>query len=195
MRPNSSQCGIACEATPNRRNAPGDWSAFTDDQRVDSWLERVVAGVNVFDDYLDNFRNAKPDAVVSAVSRAGPRYRGATPLNVDALSRLGLIEVYETVFRRGKALGLDLGVNDAPLNESLQTFAGRLSDLYLVLGDEAYADAVDPTIALQSVDMDSIAVASGDLRAFYNQTGSLLHEELALLRGVAERNTRSGARI
>ena len=75
------------------------------------------------------------------------------------------------------------------MNESLQTFAGRLSDLYLLLGDEAYADAVDPTISLHSVDMGK-ALASGDLRAFSNQTGSLLHEELALLRGVAERNTR-----
>ena len=75
------------------------------------------------------------------------------------------------------------------MNESLQTFAGRLSDLYLLLGDEAYADAVDPTIALQSVDMGNV-VASEELRAFPNQTGSLLHEELALLRGVAKRNTR-----
>ena len=75
---------------PDGRGAPGEWSPFTDDQRVDSWLERVVAGVNLFDDYLDNFRNAKPDAVVSAVSRAGPRYRGATPLNVDAVSRSGV---------------------------------------------------------------------------------------------------------
>ena len=175
---------------PRQGGAPGEWSVFTDHQRVDGWLDRVVKGVNVFDDYLSDFRNAKPDAVVSAVTRAGPRYRGATPLNEDALSRLGLIEVYETVFRRGKALGLDLGVNDAGLNESLQTFAGRLSDLYLVLGDEAYADAIDPTIVLPSAAGDRIAVPGGDLRAFYNPTGSLLHEELALLRGVAERNTR-----
>ena len=175
---------------PHLGGAPGEWSSFTEPQRVDSWLERVVAGVNVFDDYLSNFRNAKPDAVVSAVSRVGPRYRGAAPLNVDALPRLGLIEVYETVFRRGKALGLDLGVNDAGLNESLQTFAGRLSDLYLLLGDEAYADAVDPTIALPSEAESRDQLPGGDLRAFYNQTGSLLHEELALLRGVATRNTR-----
>ena len=175
---------------PQRGGVPGEWSAFTDSQRIGSWLDRVVKGVNVFDDYLSDFRNAKPDAVVSAVSRVGPRYRGAVPLNVDALSRLGLIEVYETVFRRGKALGLDLGVNDNGLNESLQTFAGRLSDLYLILGDEAYADAVDPTIALPSGDWSQITLPGGDLRAFYNQTGSLLHEELALLRGVATRNTR-----
>ena len=175
---------------PQPDGASGVWSAFTNPQRVDSWLERVVKGVNVFDDYLSNFRNAKPDAVVSAVARAGPRFRGAAPLNQDALSRLGLIEVYETVFRRGKALGLDLGVNEAALNESLQTFAGRLSDLYLLLGDEAYADAIDPTIALPSEAGNPVTLAGEDLRAFYNQTGSLLLEELALLRGVVGRNTR-----
>lgn len=174
---------------PQRGGAPGEWSSFTEDKRVRGWLERVVAGVNVFDDYLDNFRKARPDAVVSAVARAGTRYRGATPLNVDALQNLGLIEVYETVYRRGKSLGLDVGITDRGLSEQLQTFAGRLSDLYLVLGDEAYADAIDPTIVVPTTDGSTVPVNS-ELRAFFNTTGSLLEEELALLRGVVRRNTR-----
>ena len=52
-----------------------------------------------------------------------------------------------------------------------------------MLGNEAYADALDPTIGFgsDSVDYGSLAPA---VHAFQNQTSDLLDEELALLRGV-----------
>src|SRR5690606_33600276 len=53
----------------------------------------------------------------------------------------------------------------------------RINQLYMVLGNEAYSDAQDPTTGLSDL---SIAPATF---AFQNLEATLLHEELAMLRG------------
>jgi hypothetical protein len=60
--------------------------------------------------------------------------------------------------------------------------AGRLADIYMLLGNEAFADASDPTIAFGTGDGQFGAEASS-IHCFMNQTASLIDEELALLRG------------
>ena len=163
--------------TSFRKMDGGEWSPPTEPQLVEGWLKRVVEGVNSFDNSLPDFRRTPPSTTVTILEKAGVRYRGAVPLTVEAADKLGMIEVYETVYRRGKALGIGL------MNRELQTFAGRLADLYLLLGDEAYADAVDPSLLVRTPKGSASKIRTMR-HAFVNQTASLLDEELALLRGV-----------
>ena len=52
----------------------------------------------------------------------------------------------------------------------------------MLLGNEAYADAADPTIGF-GTDDGEYGTAATSIFAFQNQLDSLLEEELALLRG------------
>lgn len=70
-------------------------------------------------------------------------------------------------------------VDNLDANQALLLAAGRLADFYMLLGNEAYADASDPTITLAG----TLTGSSTALHAFMNQTSNLLEEELALLRG------------
>jgi hypothetical protein len=89
----------------------------------------------------------------------------------------GLIAIYETVLNRAKSMSIDANTNDKDTNNALLLAAGYLNDLYTILGNEASADAADPTVAL-----DSGAVASSRF-SFEAQVASSLDEEMALLRG------------
>ncbi len=118
------------------------------------------------------------------ISQAGERWDGNVPLNCLNLDDFGLIEVYETVLGRGKQLSIDSTprINFPPANNALLLAAGRISDLYMLLGNEAFADAADPTIAFGTDDGEYGAMASA-IHCFMNITPSLIEEELALLRG------------
>ena len=60
--------------------------------------------------------------------------------------------------------------------------AGRIADLYMLLGNEAYADATDPTIGFGTDDGQYGAYATS-IHCFQNQTASLLEEELDVAAG------------
>src|SRR5262249_29576458 len=87
-----------------------------------------------------------------------------------------------TVLRRGKSLSIDAGINFGPANDALLLAAGYLSDLYMMLGNEGWADAANPTIGIGTKDRTYGDIATA-LFAFKGQVPSLLEEELALLRG------------
>jgi hypothetical protein len=119
------------------------------------------------------------------LEQAGTRYEGDIAFNpsADAINKVGLIEAYETVLRQARALSTDgtPPVNYDPANNALLLMASRIADLYTLLGNEAVADAVDPTIGFStSSEYGSIA---SSIFAFQNQLESLLEEELTLLRG------------
>ena len=163
-------------------------SEFTKPQLVEGWLKRVSKGIGPFDAVISNFRKSPPGTTVSMIEQAGIAYRGPVPLDQKkAKDRLGLIQIYETVFRRGKALSIDgAPARKVPsLNRQLQHFAGVLSDLYFLLGNEAQADAVDPTVLVPSQSRSAEGFDIGDVHAFKGVVPSLLQEELALLRGVS----------
>src|SRR6185295_1936228 len=109
---------------------------------------------------------------------------GDVALNLDAVNNAGLIEVYETILRRGLGLSIEgtPPIDYPPANDALLLAAGRLADLYMLLGNEAYADAADPTIGFGSADPQYGSEATS-IHCFMNQTSSLLEEELDLLRG------------
>jgi len=162
----------------------GGFSAFTAPMLAEGWIKRVLAGINPFEQRIQDYQDTQINTIVSMISQAGARAVGDVALNLDAVNQAGLIEVYETVLRRGLALSIDGAppVDYPPANDALLLAAGRLADLYMLLGNEAYADAADPTIAFGTTDGVFGAQATS-LHCFMNQTASLLEEELGLLRG------------
>ena len=174
---------------------PGDgekveWlSGFTEPQLVEGWLKRIADGIGPFDAKISHFRKSPPSTTVSMIEQAGRSYRGPVPLDQEqAEKNLGLIEIYETVFQRGKALSIDGAParNVPSLNKQLQHFAGVLSDLYFLLANEAHRDAVDPTVVIPGTITGAEAPDIGDAHAFKGIMPSLLEEELALLRGASD---------
>jgi hypothetical protein len=151
---------------------------------AEGWIKRVLAGIGPFEQRIQDYQDTQVNTIVSMISQAGARAVGDVALNLDAVNQAGLIEVYETVLKRGMNLSIEGAppVDYPPANDALLLAAGRLADLYMLLGNESYADAADPTIAFGTDDGVYGAQATS-LHCFMNQTASLLEEELGLLRG------------
>ncbi|PAW85712.1 MAG: hypothetical protein B9S33_09375 [Pedosphaera sp. Tous-C6FEB] len=158
------------------------WSQWTEPQLAEGWIKRVLAGINPFNQRVTDLFNNQVNTDASILTQAGKRWEGDVALNLENINNAGLIEIYETVLRRGKMLSLEAGINYGPANDALLLAAGYLNDLYMMLGNEAYADASNPTIGIGSKDRDYGDIATA-LFAFKGQAASLLEEELALLRG------------
>ena len=116
------------------------------------------------------------------LTQAGQRWEGDVALDNSNIQDKGLIEIYETVLNRGRMLSIDSGINHSGANDALLLAAGYINDLYIMLGDEAWADASNPTIGIGTNDNTYGDIATS-LFAFKGQVPTLLEEELALLRG------------
>jgi hypothetical protein len=178
-----SDNGLVCGAS-----SESDW---TEAQLAEGWIKRVKRQLNPFDQRMKNFTESRVATYVNMIEQLGPPYEDKIPFtcNAEILNGLGLIEAYQGVLYRGRSFTLDLGINYAPANQALILIAGGLADFHMLLANEAYGDAQDPTIAID-VDMN---LASTSMFCFQDQLpsneNSLLYEELALLRG---RDGRSG---
>ena len=161
----------------------GDYKA----QLAQGWIKRVLDAVNPYEARIRDFEGDNPSTVASMIAQFGQPYVGPVALNPakNVIENVGLIELYETILKRGRDLSIDLTrpVSTPAIANALQLASTRISDFYTILGNEAYGDAVDPTIGFgsDSVEYGSLAPA---VFAFQNQVSSLIEEELALLRGV-----------
>lgn len=163
------------------------WSAWTKPQLAEGWIKRVLAGITPFDQRYGSRPANAVNTMVSMISQAGRQWEGQIPFVADPadVDSYGLIEIYESVLNRG----LDFSVNGtppidfAPMNQALMLAAGRISDLYMLLGNEAYADAANPTIGFGTADGKPFSAFASSLFCFKNQFSDLLGEELGLLRG------------
>ncbi len=172
------------------------YSDWTNPMLAPGWIKRVMGRIDPFqqratgggiqsaEDRFFQYQNQTINTIVSMISEAGKRFAGDVALNCEVLDEFGLIEIYETVLRRGISFSIDaLPPTDyPPANHALVLCAGRISDLYMLLGNEAYADALDPTIAL-GTQHANVGYLITSIFCFMDQTNSLLDEELALLRG------------
>lgn len=176
---------FAVRYRPTAQNGPSgtNWSDWTYNL-APGWVKRAMTGVNPFEQiFHDRVANAV-DTRVTMISQAGGPYEGDVALNLPAASGAGLIATYQTIFNRAKAFSIDSGLSDPGMNQTLLFAASRLHDLYMLLGNEAFADAQDPTIAFpSSLSTDEHGADATSLFAFMNQVPNLLEEELALLRG------------
>jgi probable HAF family extracellular repeat protein len=161
---------------------------------VPGWIKRVLGGINLFAQRSADFQDNQVNTLASTIAEAGPRYEGDVALNPGVLDNFGLIEIYQTVLRRGRSLSIDgtPPVDFAPADEALLLAAGRIADLYLLHANEAFADAADPTIGL-TTDSTELGSVASSIFAFENQLDSLLEEELAMLRGRDDRSGGVGA--
>lgn len=158
------------------------WSQWTDPALAEGWIKRVLAGINPFNQRTSDLFNNTVNTDANILTSAGKRWEGDVALNLDSINDYGLIEIYETVLRRGKDLSINAGISYDPANDALLLAAGYLSDLYMLIGNEARSDAANPTIGIGTKDRTYGDVATA-LFAFKGQLPSLLEEELALLRG------------
>jgi hypothetical protein len=184
----SQWAGAANSRPPN----PASPSATTDAayvaQLVAGWVKRVTDAVNVFDARISDFRNNDaPATYTSMIQQAGQRYEGPVAFNPtkDVIENYGMIELYQTVLERAKDLSIDLAPGTSGINTALLNAANRISQFYTLIGNEAYSDALDPTIGYSTQSSQYGALAP-TIHAFQNQTADLLDEELSLLRGRGE---------
>ncbi|MDR0993438.1 MAG: LamG domain-containing protein [Verrucomicrobiota bacterium] len=161
-----------------------NWSRWVSNL-APGWIQRVMNGINPYEQRLQDMVNHSPGLVVSMISQAGAPYEGPVALNAEAADSAGLIQIYQTVLERALSLTLTAGLDDSNSNDSLLFAASRLCDLYMLLGNEAYADAMDPTIGFGTDTgwFEHYGAMASSLFSFMNQMPNLLEEELALLRG------------
>ena len=143
-----------------------------------------MTGINPFEQTFHDMVANAVDTRLTMISLAGGPYEGDVALNLSAASSAGLIATYQTIFNRAKEFSLEAGLSDPGLNQTLLFAASRLHDLYMLLGNEAYGDAQDPTIAYpHSLSEDQSGADATSIFPFMNQVPTMLDEELALLRG------------
>lgn len=166
-------------------NGGQGWSLWTPAQLAEGWIKRVLGQLNPFEQRFSDLSNPTRsiDTTVSMVSLAGPRWEGNIPLTQTGAINSGLLEAYETILKRGIGFSIEgLPAIDYPdANNALLLAASRIANMYLLLGNEAYADASDPTIAIGA----SYQGSTSSIHCFQNIVGgsTLLEEELSLLRG------------
>lgn len=177
-----------CRNEDNFTQLAGDPSSTPTSPRAiiaEGWIKRVVRNLNAFEARVQEFHAAPTNTFASMIGQLGERYEGPIAMNNDPnnLNSMGLIEAYETVLRRGMSLSIDgtPPINYGPANNALLLVANRIAGFYSLLGNEAYADALDPTIGFDTEGIYGYQAPT--LYAFENQLDSLLTEELALLRG------------
>lgn len=169
----------------------GAWSNWTRPSPVEGWIKRVLAKITPFNQRMTDLYSNSINTDVSMLTQAGTRWEGDIALNMENINDAGLIEIYETVLNRGKGFTINSGIGTDSTNNALILAAGYLNDLYTILGNEAYADAANPTISVD--DKDSVTEVNTSRFAFEGQVASSLDEELALLRGRDDFNAQGTA--
>jgi hypothetical protein len=167
--------------TMNYRKIGGTWSGWTPPVLVEGWIKRVLAKINPFNQRMSDLSSNAVNTDVSLLTQAGKRWEGDIALNLENINDVGLIEIYETVLNRGKSFTIGSGIDFNSANSALILAAGYLNDLYTILGNEAYADAANPTISID--DSSSATEVNTSRFSFEGQVRSSLDEELALLKG------------
>jgi hypothetical protein len=154
-------------------------------QFAEGWINRVLTALNPFEARSADFHTSPIDTYQTMLEQAGPRYEGPIALNSDPnyLNSVGLIQAYQTVLERGESLSVNGSppVNYQPANQALQNAAADISDLYVLMGNEAFAEASDPTIGFDTG--STYGSLASSLFAFEDQVDTLLDQELDLLRG------------
>lgn len=157
-------------------------------QLVKGWVKRVTDRVNVYDARVDEFSGDAPATYVSMIEQVGMPYVGNVALNDDknVIENVGLAELYQTILNRAKNLSIDAAQPSSTdgVVQALQNAASRISKFYTLLGNEAYSDALDPTIGY-ATNEKTYGELAPTIFSFMNQLKTLNEEELVLLRGKA----------
>jgi hypothetical protein len=156
-------------------------------QLSEGWVKRVVDRVNLFEARINDFYdNKNPATYSSMIQQVGQRYNGDVALNddKDVIENVGLIQLYQTVLERAKKLSINASQPyvTSGISVAIQLATSRLAQFYMLLGNEAYTDALDPTIGFSTTSNEYGSLAPS-IFSFMDQMPELIDEELALLRG------------
>lgn len=169
----------------------GDGQPDYKPQLAEGWIKRVLSAVNPYEARIRDFSASAPATYSSMIQQLGAPYSGPVALNPakDVIENVGLIALYTTILNRGEDLSINLStpITSPTIANALQLASTRISDFYLLLGNEAYSDAQNPTIGFGSGSVDYGNMAPS-IFAFQNQMSSLIDEELGLLRGLNANN-------
>ncbi len=149
---------------------------------VPGWIKRVTQAIDPIAGSTQNLLQSPAQTTASLIELAGSRWQGDVPLNAGTLTNNGLIQVYETVLDMGQSLSVNAGINYGPANQALLLAAGYLNDLYMILGNDAWANSQNPTIGFGTSDTTYGSVATASF-VFEGEEPTLLEQNLALLRG------------
>ncbi len=175
-------------------NVPGQPDYLA--QLAEGWIKRVMTAVNPYEARINDFSQNAPAIYSSIIQQLGAAYTGPVALNSDAnvIQNVGLIQLYQTIFQRGQDLSINLStpICDNSIANALELVSTRISQFYLLLGNEAYADSLNPAIGFGSANLSSSGLVFGDMEpnilAFQNLLSTRLDEELGLLRGLKANN-------
>ena len=176
------------------------WSDWCTPTLAEGWVQRVVNNVTPYTQRMTDLYENQAETTATMIQAAGAPYMGDVALNQDNLTSVGLIQLYQTLLNKAESMsiasGAGTGINDADVNKQLLLATERLADMYTVLGNDAYSDALNPTIGFGSSSdtasaITSYGAATSELFCFDNQVSTLLDEELALLRGRTGENNPS----
>ncbi len=176
------------------------WSDWCGPTLAEGWIQRVVNNVTPYTQRMTDLYENAAETTATMIQAAGAPYTGDVALNQDNLTSVGLIQLYQTLLNKAESMsiasGSGTGINDADVNKQLLLATERLADMYTVLGNDAYSDALNPTIGFGTSSdtasaITSYGAATSELFCFDNQVSTLLDEELALLRGRTGENNPS----
>lgn len=159
-----------------------NWSAWVNPIFVPGWIKRVTQSIDPIAGQTQNLYNNPATTTASIISLAGARWNGNVPLNAATLTNNGLIQVYETVLNIGKSLSINSGINYGNANQALLLAAGYLNDFYMTLGNDAWANSLNPTIEIGTDNQTYGNIATSQF-VFEGEEPTLLAQNLALLRG------------
>ncbi len=159
-----------------------NWSPWANPVLAEGWITRVTQALDPVAGETQNLYQNAANTTASLIALAGARWNGNVPLNAASLTNNGLIQLYETVLNVGKGLSINAGINYGPANQALLTAAGYLNDLYTTLGNDAWANSLNPTIGFGTGNSTYGAIATSQF-VFEGEEPTLLAQNLALLRG------------
>ncbi|MCG8317195.1 MAG: hypothetical protein MI976_28580, partial [Pseudomonadales bacterium] len=166
-------------------------------KKIEGWVKRVMSNIETYEQRYTDFNENEINSYSSMLVQAGPEYTSDVALTGEdgALNEVGLIELYQTILNYAIDLSIESGavVDDDAVNTQLLYAASRIASLYMLIGNEAFSDAMDPTIGVISDGGTSYLQPS--LFAFQNSLDSLIEEELGLLRGLDSKNPATGNRL
>ena len=158
------------------------WSAYANPILAQGWIKRVTENIDPIAGETQNLYNNPATTTASLIQLAGSRWVGNVPLNAASLTNNGLIQIYETVLNIGKSLSINDGINYGPANQALLLAAGYLNDFYTTLGNDAWANSLNPTIEIGTDNTAYGNIATSQF-VFEGEEPTLLEQNLALLRG------------
>lgn len=169
----------------------GQVSPWSSPMIVQGWLKRLVQGLNPFDARIQSFHDIAGENFTynTMIEQAGQPYTGLTEFSCDPgnLQSIGLIEAYSAARDRVKEFTLfSPNPVTSSQNLALMFITGNILDLHVLLGNEAFADASDPTTGVDaesSFKGQPVGVDGSSLWSFRGLVAGPLDEELALLRG------------